>query len=83
MGDVLSAQIAQVMGGVVVAAPWELHAFVMPAVMCWRLAAWHGRCALCAGRWWGLAVAGYCRGEQVDGRFLRPCTCAMSHDVVD
>jgi hypothetical protein len=44
VGDVLSAQIAQVMGDVVVAAPWELYVFVVPAAMCSRLV------ALCAGR---------------------------------
>jgi hypothetical protein len=51
----LSAQIAQVVGGVVVAAPWELHAFVVPAAMCSRLVARRGRRALCAGS--GVAVA--------------------------
>ena len=41
MGDVLSAQIAQVAvaGGVVMAAPWEFHAFDMPAAMCLHLVA--------------------------------------------
>jgi hypothetical protein len=42
-------QIAQVVGGVVVAAPWELHAFVVPAAMCSHLVARCGRRGLCAG----------------------------------
>jgi hypothetical protein len=49
-GDMLSMQIAQVVDSVVVAAPWELHAFVMPAAMCSRLVARCGRRGLCAGR---------------------------------
>jgi hypothetical protein len=32
-----SAQIAQVVGEVIVAPPWELHAFVVPAAICSRL----------------------------------------------
>ena len=60
----LSAQIAQVAGGVVMAAPWELYAFDVPAAMCSRLVARRGRRALRAGRRQGLAVAGRRRGEQ-------------------
>jgi hypothetical protein len=41
---------------VVAAAPWELRALFVPAVMCPRLVARHGRRALRAGRWRGLAV---------------------------
>jgi hypothetical protein len=38
-----SAQIAQVVGEVVVAPPWELHAFVVPAAKRSRLVARRGR----------------------------------------
>jgi hypothetical protein len=43
MGDARRADRAGHRDVVVAAAPWELHAFFMPAMMCPCLVAWHGQ----------------------------------------